>query len=58
MEYVNKGEISNAIASMGSDLNKHPETTEHPGMQIGIMMLMAGKMNTAEEAKKFIEGFH
>ena len=26
LEYLDQGDLANAVASMGSDLNKHPET--------------------------------
>lgn len=35
MEYVDRGEINDALASMGSDLNKHPDTKDHAGIQLG-----------------------
>jgi hypothetical protein len=58
LEYVDAGEVSNAVASMGSDLEKHPETTGHSGMQIGMGLLMAGLMSDPEECRGWIEGFH
>lgn len=58
MEYVNSGDLQQAFASMCSDLNKHDETKDHAGCRLGIMMLMSGKLNTAGEMRKFIEGFN
>lgn len=58
LEYVNAGELDNAFASMGSDLNKHPETEGHPGIQLGMGLLMIGDLKTAETMRKFIEGFN
>jgi len=58
LEYVDSGDVTNAIVSMGSDLRKHPETEGHLGIQLGMVMMMGGKMNTADDARKFIEGFN
>ena len=38
MEYVDAGDLSNAVASMGSDLSKHPETRANDI----LMMLVYG----------------
>jgi len=58
LEYVEQGDFPQALASMGSDLNKHPETAGHVGISFGIILMMNGKLNTALEMKKFIEGFY
>ena len=58
LEYVNNGEFTNAVASMASDLSEHPETEGHAGIQLGLGLLMMGSLNTAEETRKFIEGFN
>ena len=57
-EYVERGELSNAIASMLSDLRKHPETEDHAGGVLGTMMLFGGHMRHAHEVVKWIEGFN
>ena len=43
---------------MGSDLNKHPETRDHIEMQLGMMLLMAGHLSTADKMRDFIKGFN
>jgi hypothetical protein len=58
LEYVNRGDTSQAFASMGSDLGKHPETANHPAIQLGAMLLFGGHLNTPDEMRKFIEGFN
>jgi hypothetical protein len=58
LQYVDAGDLDNAFASMGSDLNKHEGTRGHGGMQLGIMMLMAGQLGTPQAMREFIEGFH
>ncbi len=58
LEYVDQGDIANAVASMSSDLNKHPETEGHIGITLGMMMLMSGNLSNPIEARRFIDGFN
>lgn len=58
LDYADKGDATNALASMGSDLDKHPETRGHAGVKLGLMLLMTGNLDGASEARKFIEGFN
>ena len=58
LEYADQGDVTNAIASMGSDLNKHPETADHPATQLMMMMAMTGQFDRPGELRKFIEGFN
>lgn len=58
LEYVARGDVNNAFVSMASDLGKHPETEGHAGIQLGMMQLMNGHLNTPESMRKFIEGFN
>jgi hypothetical protein len=58
LEYAEKGDIVQAITSMGSDLEKHPETKGHRGTELGVMLLVAGSLSTVEDAKRFINGFN
>jgi hypothetical protein len=58
LEYINQGDITEAFASMGSDLKKHPETADHPGILLGVQLMMIGDLNTPEKMRRFIEGFN
>jgi hypothetical protein len=58
LQYVEAGDIPQAVASMTSDLRKHPETENHAAIMLGVMMLMSGNLRTIEEARRFIEGFN
>ena len=58
LEYVNMGDLSQAFASMLSDLRKHPETENHPAIEVGAMMIFANLLTTPEEMSKFINGFN
>ena len=58
LEYVEMGDLKQAFASMGSDLRKHPETSRHPGIELGMGLLWTNQLNTKEKMKKFIQGFN
>lgn len=56
LEYLDAGDLSNAVASMGSDLNKHPQTACNPIlMKLGMLFLIN---NDAGEIRRWIEGFN
>lgn len=57
-EYVDRGNVQEAYASMTSDLSKHDDTADHAAIGLGIMMLMGGQLNTPQEMRKFINGFN
>jgi hypothetical protein len=58
LEYVKQGDLPNAYASMTSDLRKHPETKDHAAIELGMMMLVSGHLNSLHEMRRFIEGFN
>ncbi len=58
LEYIDARDVSQAVASMCSDLSKHPETANHAGIQLGTMLMIGGQMNTVTEAEKWINGFN
>lgn len=58
MEYIKMGDARQAVTSMLSDLGKHPETENHPAIQMGMMLMMIGTLSSVEEAKEFILGFN
>lgn len=49
--------ITIAWTSFVSDMEKHEETIGHPAIEMGMMLLMTGNLDTAEKMKKFIEDF-
>ncbi len=57
-EYFDRGDAMNGLTSMFSDLEKHPETADHKGTHIGIMLMMTGGLRDPSEARKFIDGFN
>ena len=58
LKYTDIGDVANAFASISSDLSKHPETANHAGIELGMMLLMGGRLSTAAEMRKFTEGFN
>lgn len=55
LEYVNAGDLPNAVASMASDMNKDARTAVHVCL-VGVGMMEAAKSNT-EGVRRWIEGF-
>jgi hypothetical protein len=54
LECVDAGDLTNAVASMGSDLKKHPDT-DNPALNvIGMMYVTDGDIAAV---KRWIEGF-
>lgn len=55
LEYLDAGDLVNAVTSMGSDLNKHPEAGCNP------YLLMTGGMYATNgdraAVRRWIEGF-
>ena len=58
LAHLEKGDVASAISSMLSDLDKHPETTGHSGIQRGGALMLAGFLSRPDEARRFIEGFN
>jgi hypothetical protein len=58
LEYVEADDLAGAMASMFSDLNKHPETANHAAIQLGTMLLITGNLSTPRQVREFIEGFN
>jgi len=57
LEYADKGETANAMSSPTSDLNKHPETQGHQGIQLMMMLAMSGDFDRPGRLAEFIRGF-
>lgn len=59
LEYLDAHEVSSAIASMMSDLRKHPETENHIGATLGAgLILVPGWVRNEAEVRRWIEGFN
>lgn len=58
LEYLDRCDPQQAFTSMLSDLSKHPETKNHKGGEIGVMLMMLpGWINNMKEVRHWIEGF-
>jgi hypothetical protein len=58
-EYLDRGELADAVASMGSDMDKHPETrmAGEKGtliMYVAMLRIMDGD---ARGVREWVEGF-
>lgn len=58
LEYVDSGDLQEAVTSMLSDIRKHPETRSDAMMALGAGLLMAGELGTALKVRDFINGFN
>jgi hypothetical protein len=47
----------NALTSLMSDLKKHPETAQHHGIDLTMMLLMSGHLIRPSDVHEHIEGF-
>ena len=56
-EYLDRGDIQNAITSMGSDLMKHDELSGISAMMMPVGMLYIIERDL-DGAKRWIEGFN
>jgi hypothetical protein len=55
LEYFEAGDLASAVASMGSDLDKHPELRPNPVlMQLAMLYLVNGDR---DGVKRWMEGF-
>ena len=58
LECIESGDTQGAFASMASDLNKHPGTADHIGVQLGMMQMIGGMLSSPAEMRRFIDGFN
>lgn len=58
LEYVAAGDLGQAFTSMASDLRKHDELIDHPGLLMGSMLFFGGHLNSEPEMRDWVEGFN
>ena len=60
MEYVKKGDLLNAVTSMMSDLEKHPETsTTQAALGIlGLLAMREARQGDRAGVIRYIQGFN
>lgn len=56
--YADMGDAGQALASMGGDLQKHPETADHPATSMGMALVLIGAdLRNPAEIRRWIEGY-
>lgn len=58
LEFLDKGDLDQALASFASDMSKHPETGDHPMLDRGMTLLMTRQLDTDQQIREFITGFN
>ena len=56
-EYCERGDTIDALTSMFSDLGKHPETANHVGIKLGLMLISVGNSNNKAAVLRHINGY-
>lgn len=55
-EYAERGDMSNALASLTSDLSKHPDTEGHAAIELGMLLAFGGHLSTRAQLVEFVDG--
>lgn len=58
LEYCDRGQPTEAITSMLSDIRKHPETDSPALTQMTMGLMMVGALSSTEQARRHINGFN
>ena len=58
MEYVNRGQLTEAVTSMMSDITKHPETNSPALAMLGLMAAMDAQAGNRDSVVRYITGFN
>jgi len=58
LEYVETNDLQGAFASFQSDMEKHPETSNHLALEKGTMLLLSGNLSTTYQMEDWINGFN
>jgi len=54
LERVEKGELAEAIVALSNDMSKSSKTIDHPLIDYGMILVIAGYFSTAKQVKEFI----
>ena len=57
-ELVNSGDNKNALAGFTSDMSKHPDLRDHSCLEMGIVLLFGGHLETKTQMRNWINGFN
>jgi hypothetical protein len=60
LEYADRGDTANAVASLTQDLGIHPDTAQSVSVVTELMfpLMLIGQFDRPGELRKFIEGFN
>ncbi len=58
LEYLNEGDVANAVTSMMSDLEKHPDTALKKGSILTMLGMQAIMSGDNDAARRFIVEFN
>ena len=58
LEYVDANDLIGGFTSMASDLNKHPDLVGHAGIQLGMMQVAGGQLDSQTKMRYFILDFN
>ena len=56
LEYCDLDEPAQALSSLFSDLNKHPDTQGHAAVELGAMLALGGHLRTSQQVREFVVG--
>jgi hypothetical protein len=51
-------DTSTVLASVSSDLMKHPELASHGAIELGMLLAMSGHLDTPDKMREWINGFN
>jgi len=60
-EYVERGELLNAVTSMSSDVTKHPDGPKEGSPTVALLMLagaLSAQHGDVREVRHWIDGWH
>ena len=57
-EYCESGDAINALMLMFSDLGEHPETANHVGIKLGLMLIAVGNANNKAAVVRHINCYN
>ena len=57
LEYIDQGDPLNGLTSMMSDMRKHEETKDHPGIPLCVQLMMFGYYEDIIQVRSLIKGF-
>jgi hypothetical protein len=58
LEYLDRDDLPSAVASMLSDLRKHPDTAGSASGGLGIIGMMEAASGSEQAVERWIEGFN